>query len=798
VSGDGDVSTTPGRRFHRLRTPSGDALRLGASLLGLGAGGVARLLGSGRTADAVWALTTLVALVPAGLTVARGLLQRRPGVDVIALMALGGSLAFGEFLAGAVIALMLSTGAYLETRAAARARSELRALLDHAPSVVHRLENGTLTSPPLTAVRAGDLLLVASGEVVPVDGRVVGNTAVLDESALTGEAEPVEVSEGDPVRSGGVNAGGPFRLQATAGADDSTYAGIVRLVRDAASSRAPLTRVADRFALWFVPLTLLLALGAALIAHDPVRALAVIVVATPCPLILAAPVALVCGMSRAARRGVVVKSGAALEALGRANVLLFDKTGTLTAGQARLADLETSGGIAPDEIVRLAASLDQVSTHPLALPILHAARERGLSLEMPQDASEQPGRGIRGRIGGHEVAVGRAAFVVSGGPVPEWARRVRRRTAFEGMANVFVGIDGTLCGALVIEDPIRPDSAYTMQRLRQAGIRRLIMVTGDHPEVAETVGAALGVDAVRAERSPADKVVVVHEEQDHATVVMVGDGINDAPALAAADVGVAMGARGATASSEAADVVLLVDRLDRLAEGVEIARRSHRIAVQSIAAGMGLSLVAMIVAAAGGLVPVLGAVVQEIIDLAVILNALRALGSGRAVRRPTPAAVAAARRVMNEHTTLRRGTARIREVADELGRVAPTEARVHLDEVQRFLVEELLPHERDEERLFYPLVAPYVGGEDAVESARRTHAEIAHLVRVLGRMIEDLPPGGPTNEDLAGLRRILYGLNAVLGLHRAEEDAARLSRLVDEPGSLATVEGRRRPGTVAS
>jgi heavy metal translocating P-type ATPase len=752
-------------------------LQLFVAVVGLAAGGALRLVGPITVANALWAATAAVALVPAIVSVARDLLRRHAGVDIVAVLALGGTLSVGEYLAGAVIALMLATGRELEARASARARRELSALLSRAPNVVHRVEGDTLTTPPIDTVRPGDILIVAPGEVVPVDGQLASDTAVFDESALTGETALVERAAGDAIRSGGVNAGGAFRLRTTATADESTYAGIVRLVRQAQESRAPLVRIADRFALWFVPLTIAIAVVSGILARDPVRAVAVLVVATPCPLILAAPIALVGGMSRAARRGIVVKGGAALETLGRADVLLFDKTGTLTEGRARLADIETDGSMSADDVLRLGASLDQVSTHALARPIVQAARAQGLKLTLPDDVFEDAGKGVRGKVSGRAVMIGRASYVADG-TVPAWAARVRRRTAYEGLANVFVGIDGILVGAMVLDDPLRPDSGRAVARLRKAGMRRLVMVTGDHPDVAQAVASAIGVDAVYAERSPAEKVDVVREERQRGIVVMVGDGINDAPALAFADVGVAMGVRGATATSEAADVVLMVDRIDRLAEAVQIARRSHRIALQSIAAGMGLSLIAMGIAAFGGLVPVVGAIVQEAIDVAVVLNALRALG-GREEPRPSEDAQSAGREVLVQHAAMERDTVSLRRLADELGRMPRAIARARLEEVRRFLRDELLPHEQEEERHLYPVVARYIGGPESVAVARREHAEVAHLARVFSGMIDALDPDGPEDEELVGLRRVLYSMYAVLSLHRSAEEE-RLIAVVGE------------------
>ncbi len=762
-------------RFRWL--PPAQTLQLIAAVVGLAAGGALRLIGPITVANALWAATAVVALVPAIVSVARDLLRRHAGVDIVAVLALGGTLSVGEYLAGAVIALMLATGRELEARASARARRELSALLSRAPNVVHRVEGDTLTTPPLDTVRPGDILIVAPGEVVPVDGQLASDTAVFDESALTGETALVERAAGDAIRSGGVNAGGAFRLRTTATADESTYAGIVRLVRQAQESRAPLVRIADRFALWFVPLTIAIAVVSGILARDPVRAVAVLVVATPCPLILAAPIALVGGMSRAARRGIVVKGGAALETLGRADVLLFDKTGTLTEGRARLADIETDGSMSSDDVLRLGASLDQVSTHALARPIVQAARAQGLQLTLPDDVFEDAGKGVRGKVSGRAVMIGRASYV-AGGTVPAWAARVRRRTAYEGLANVFVGVDGILVGAMVLDDPLRPDSGRAVARLRKAGMRRLVMVTGDHPDVAQAVASAIGVDAVYAERSPAEKVDVVREERQRGIVVMVGDGINDAPALAFADVGVAMGVRGATASSEAADVVLMVDRIDRLAEAVQIARRSHRIALQSIAAGMGLSLIAMCIAAFGGLVPVVGAVVQEAIDVAVVLNALRARG-GREEPRPSEDAQSAGREVLVQHAAMERDTVSLRRLADELGRMPRAIARARLEEVRRFLRDELLPHEQEEEQHLYPVVARYIGGPESVAVARREHAEVAHLARVFSGMIDALDPDGPEDEELIGLRRVLYSIYAVLSLHRSAEEE-RLIAVVGE------------------
>jgi heavy metal translocating P-type ATPase len=600
------------------------------ALIGLLAGAVAWLLGWRSAADVAWAVTTAIAVPPVAISLLQRLRRGSLGVDVIAFLALGGALAYHQYLAGALISLMFATGQALEAYGGARARAELTALLARAPRTAHRYVGAAVETVPVEAIAPNDRLLIAAGEVLPVDGVLLRTPALIDESALTGEAALVQHEPGEKLLSGSVNAGAAVELLATAPAAESTYAGIVRLVREAESSKAPFVRLADQYAVVFLPLTLVVAALAWLLSGDPVRALAVLVVATPCPLILAAPVAIVSGMSRAAAAGIIVKGGGALETLGRAKLVFVDKTGTVTTGAPTFGGTLAFGQVDPETVFRLAASIEQASSHVLAGAIVNGARAQGLKLVAPQEVSEEAGHGVRGRVEGRRVAVGRRNWVVPGTSIPEEARAAEQRVAGDGASTVFVAIDGTLAGMVWLTDPIRPDAAATIQALRAAGVQCVTMLSGDHASVAARIGAALKLDAVLAEQSPADKIEAVRAARAQGTTVMVGDGINDAPALAAADVGVAMGARGATASSEAADVVLLVDRLDRLALAIGIARRSRQIAVQSVVAGMGLSIVAMAVAAIGLLPPAPGALLQEGIDIAVILNALRALQpSGR-------------------------------------------------------------------------------------------------------------------------------------------------------------------------
>ncbi len=770
------------RLAERLLLPTTlGGLVLGIALVAAGHDGVARW---------VWTIPAVGVGIWLAASIVRDLLRREAGVDVIAILAIGGAILLGESLAAAVIGVMLATGDWLERFAAGRARRELSALVSRAPRVVHRHEDGTIVDRPIADVAVGDRLVVKPGEVVPVDGSVSGETAVLDESALTGEARLASRSAGDPVSSGTVNAGAPFDLLASATAERSTYAGIVRLVEEAQSSKAPFVRLADRYALLFVPLSLAIAAFAWLISGDPVRALAVLVVATPCPLLLAVPIAIVAGISRAAKRGIIVKGGGALEAIARVRVLLFDKTGTLTAGRPHLADVVAAPGRTPDEVLALAASLEQVSPHVLAASIVGGARERGVALRLPEGVVEAPGSGISGRVDGHAVAVGTLDFTSGGGSsLPAWARDVRRRVSLEGATSVFVAVDDALIGALVLDDPIRPETPRVIRSLRRAGVRRIVMVTGDHYGVADMVAAAIGVDAVLAERSPAEKVDAVAEERAEANgiLVMVGDGINDAPALATADVGVAMGARGATASSEAADLVITVDRLDRLPEAIRIARRARSIAVQSVVAGMAMSLAAMLFATTGALPPVVGALLQEAIDVIVIANALRALTGGLEKTPRIPGWTELGARLHAEHRDLESPIARIRALADDLGSMAGPEARAELERTRLFLLETLVPHEEREDRDVFPLLARAVGNDDVTAALHRTHTEIFHLVRFTDRLVREVPDEGPSPEDLTDLRRVLYGLDAILRLHMAQEEELYIALGDEHPAAAEPV-----------
>ena len=598
------------------------------AVAGLSAGILAFLAGRTDLADLCWTVATVPVVAGLAVSIIRDLLAGRFGVDAIALVSMSAALALGQPLAGAVVALMYSGGNVLEDIAVARAEHDLRSLVDRAPREAHRCIDSRIEEVPIGAIAVGDQLLVHAGEVVPVDGVITSIAATIDESALTGEPIPVAKARGAAILSGSLNAGETFEMTVSSVAGESTYAGIVRLVTAAQTAKAPFVRLADRYALVFLPVTLVLAFIAWWISGDLLRSLAVLVAATPCPLILAAPVAFIAGVAQAARRGILVKGGGPLEALARAHTVLFDKTGTLTVGGARLLSVEVAPGETADEVLMLGASLEQASHHVVANAIVQAGTERGLSLKLPDQVRESMGSGLHGVIEGRQVSAGSRELIFAGGRVTEWATRAIRRASWRSALIVFVAVDARPIGALLLADELRSDTPRAIRLLREAGIARIVMVTGDRAGAAQAIGAALDLDAVLAERVPSDKVDAVLSEQRLHPTIMVGDGINDAPALAAADVGIALGARGASASSEAADVVILTDRLDRVGEAIAIAQRARRIAIESIVAGMALSMLAMLAGTLGWLLPVPAAIVQEVIDVAVILNALRALNPG--------------------------------------------------------------------------------------------------------------------------------------------------------------------------
>jgi heavy metal translocating P-type ATPase len=735
----------------------------------LATGIATRAGGFGQAAIWIWGIGTVPIAAALLLSMIRDLLAGRVGVDAIAFVSMSAAILLGETLAGVVVAVMYAGGNVLEDFAVARAERELKLLVDRAPRIAHHLRDGGVEDVPIDKIAVGDVILVRAGEVVPVDGIVTSGGAALDEAALTGEPIPVNRRKGEGARSGAINAGETFEMHASATAGESTYAGIVQLVTAAQTAKSPFIRLADRYAILLLPISLIIAGAAWILSGDPVRGLAVLVAATPCPLILAAPVAFIAGVSQAARNGILIKGGGPLEALARTRTVMFDKTGTLTVGGARLITVEVAPGSKPEEVLRLAGSLEQGSHHVVAAAIVEAALARGLSLEIPEDIRETMGSGLEGRLGGRKVCVGSHQLVYGARKPEDWAVRVLRRASWRSALSVFVSVDGQTIGALLLGDELRRETPRAVQKLRHAGVSRIVMVTGDRADAAETIGAALDLDAVLADRVPSDKVDAVTTEQRLRPTLMVGDGINDAPALAAADVGIAMGSRGASASSEAADVVILVDRLDKVADAVVIAKRSRAIAMQSVGIGMALSGVAMGFAAYGWLSPVAGALIQEGIDVAVILNALRALIAGHEWRRHTPMTTSAALALRQEHEELERKLNRLREIADALDDADASGAVALIGEADR-VVREVVEHERSDESNVYPRLAKSLGEGHGLGAMSRAHREIMHLARLLAHLAADLLPNEADRYLVRDAQRVIEAIEALVRIHNAQEE----------------------------
>lgn len=563
-------------------------------------------------ANWVWAIGALVGLVLALNWVIAAFRDREFGSDSLAVIAITATGLTNEWLAASVISLMLATGRALETWAAGKARARLESLLERAPRTANLvLPDSTIKEVPVDQVKVGDHVLVRSGEVVPVDGSMVG-PGTFDASALTGESLPKSLQAGDDVESGIVNAAAPVEVMAMRIAEQSTYANLIRLVKASRADSATGVRLANRWAVFFVPFAIGFAILTWILTGELDRAVAVIVAATPCPLILAVPVALISGMSRASGQGAIIKGGAALEKLARAKTVMIDKTGTLTHGGPTVSEMVTADGIDTDEVLALVGSLEQQSPHVVAKSLVAAALERNLTLSPASNVSEQAGHGITGEVSGKIVRVGQPELAL-----PVWAN-------IDHALLVAVEINSRLVAVIGLDDPVRKDAKQTIDSLRSLGVDRILLVSGDREQTSRSVGAQVGVDEVHFDCRPEDKLRLVEQELSRSpgTVVFAGDGINDAPALTRASAGVAMGARGATAASEAADVVIVEDSIKHLAIAIDIAKGARARAVQAAAGGMGLAMGAMVLASLGVLDATGSAVAQEFIDVAAILWAL--------------------------------------------------------------------------------------------------------------------------------------------------------------------------------
>lgn len=555
---------------------------------------------------------------------ARDVIRGNFGLDVLAVVAMVATLLVDEYVASLIIVLMLTGGEALEDYAARRARGELTALLDRSPQAAHLIvdpENeasGEVRDVAADDVDVGDVLLIRPGEIVPVDGELLDAEAAFDESSLTGESLPAPKEAGAEVLSGSINGSRAVRIRTLRRSGDSQYQQIVALVSQAQASKAPVVRIADRFAVPFTAVSLAIAGVAWWLSGDATRFAEVLVLATPCPLLIAAPVAFLGGMSRAAKAGVIVKGGAVMEQLARVRSAAFDKTGTLTRGRPQLVAVRAEPGFRADDVLSLAASAEQYSSHVLAASIHRAATERELPIRPAEAADEVATNGVVATIGGRQVVVGKPAYVASLAPD---TRRVELRS---GETAAYVAVDGRFAGVLVLADHARPESPAVVTWLRAHGVRRVAMLTGDTQDTAAAIAADVGIIEVHAELLPPDKVQVAARLRPR-PVLVIGDGVNDAPMLAAADVGIAMGARGATAAGGAADAVLLQDSVTGVADAVSLGKHTLRTAYVAIWIGIALSVGLMLVATTGAIPAVAGALTQELVDLATIGYALRAL-----------------------------------------------------------------------------------------------------------------------------------------------------------------------------
>jgi heavy metal translocating P-type ATPase len=584
-----------------------------------------RLTASPETAVRVWAVGLAVTGVPVVWRTLRGLTSGRFAADLVAMLAIVAALLLRQPLAGLIVVLMQTGGEALERFAEGRASRAVRELEAAAPRRAHRVTAAGLEDVSADAVEVGDELLVRPGELLACDAVVLGGRSHVDAARLTGEPVPITATPGVRLLSGSINLEGPLTIRALAPARDSQYARIVELVRTAQASKSPLQRLADRYAIWFTPLTLAACLVVYLVSRDPIRVLAVLVVATPCPLILATPVAIVGGIDSAARRGIIFRHGSALEQLAHITTAVFDKTGTLTIGQPRVARLLAASPFTPEEVLRLASGVEHGSSHLLARTLIDEAMARGITLPVAHEITEAPGEGVSGEVEGHRVTVGGRAFVVRRHPEAEAGLRSALGAADAPGLRAYVAVDGRGAGVVEYADRLRPGMPELITALRQLGIRRAILLSGDAQANASAVGRAAGLDEAHGQLLPDEKVAFVHRlVKEGERVVMVGDGTNDAPALSTATVGVALASGGGGIAAEAADAVILADDPTRLTEAVAISRRTLRLARQSIWVGLGLSGLAMVAAGLGHIPPTAGALLQEGIDVLVIVNALRA------------------------------------------------------------------------------------------------------------------------------------------------------------------------------
>lgn len=578
-----------------------------------------QIIGQKTAANWVLGAVSLAAVVPLLIDMWRDVRSGSYGIDILAATAIVSAVILGQYWAAIVVVVMLTGGTALEDYAERRASSELRSLLKHAPHHAHVIRKRKVVDVKVSELHIGDKVVIRPGEIVPADATIIEGTASFDESSLTGESLPIDRQIGDQILSGSINLDGEVTAKVTANPEDSQYQQIVRLVKAASASQAPFVRLADRYSIPFTLIAYAIAISVWALTGSAIRFLEVIIVATPCPLILAAPIALMSGMARASKYGIIIKTGSALEKLAEAKTFGFDKTGTLTTGDLSVDTVTAYGSYKKDEVLALAASLEQSSNHVLARALVQAATDKGLKLTKAKHVKEISGRGVSAQLQGRHILVGRLSLLEEHDiDFPKTFKRASiRQTA------AYVAINGSLAGVITLQDSLREESKETIQALRALGINNFLMVTGDNKQTADAIAKELDINHVQAEALPADKLHAI-ERIKKRPVVFVGDGVNDAPVLTSADVGIAIGARGVTAASESADMVILPNDVSRVSAVTRIAKRTFAIARQSILIGIGLSVLLMGIFATGKFPPLAGALLQEVVDVVVIFNALRA------------------------------------------------------------------------------------------------------------------------------------------------------------------------------
>ena len=589
---------------------------LGVALAVAGIAGILTALRLGQWGEILISALSIFMALRLLIEIVRDLRKGNYGVDILAAVAIVATIAVGEYWATIIIVIMMTSGQALEEYAARRAKAELTSLLERAPKITYLKVGDSTRDIPIGEVAINDMLIIKPGEIIPVDAIISEGSSSIDQSSLTGESLPVDKTVGDELMSGSVNGSSALAIKALRTAGDSQYAQIVELVKAAGDSRAPFVRMADRYAVPFTIISFAIAGFAWWWSGEALRFAEVLVVATPCPLLLGAPIALISGMSRSARHGIIVKSGAVLEQLSRIRAVAFDKTGTLTNGTLAVAAIHPRGKVDEPELLRLAASAEQQSAHIMAEALVAAAHERHLTLLPATDVEEVTAGGVKATLHGTHVLVGKADFLRSRHIVIDEADTHDATAVYVARGHEFIG-------SIVLADTVRSNSHTTIARLKKLGVLHTLMLTGDNTTTAQTIAASIGITDVRAELLPADKVKAVATFA-HRPIMMVGDGVNDAPVLSASDVGIAMGARGATAASESADVVILLDDISKSAEAIAIAQRTISIATQSIMIGIAISVLLMLIAATGVIPAIIGAILQEVVDVVVIINALRA------------------------------------------------------------------------------------------------------------------------------------------------------------------------------